>query len=624
MTFTDGIRKRFEGSDKKALALQGVGILLGLLFFAYLFVMALQMRLNDPDLWWHLKTGDYIMKHGDIPDVDPFAYTTPRPLTKNQKIGMRSQWLGQVALYFAHKAGGLIGVVYYRNFLIILPMLLLFIWLIRNKVPAWQSLIFISMPAMMLCIQLFYSFERPQGLSFNLVIVVCILLNRIRRKALVEGVKFDHSYWLLPVTMVLWSNIHGGYLVGCYIIMIYVFSEALMYGWRRLVRKQQEPVPWIFLAVCAASISSVAMNPNGPAMFYSYTKGLVNMFVSDVSRYTTGGGGAGWVKEVVLEFKPLWYFYKELHYDWLILYWLFTAMTFATMIARFILRRELDLSELLTVGFISLFANMYARGLMFSLTVLPFYFAKNVILLEVPKKSFRIALKGTIVMALALGIGFVTYTYKNTPRVFKPRVSTSWVSPWYPSRLVQFVMNVKPAPPMYNYYTWGGFLIWKMFPEYQVFIDGRAIDNQTTRTADQILKTFPGWQQRLDVYNINFVAIPVIFRESGHIIPLATALVNDNRWKLVFVAQNSALFVRDHPRNREIIRKYNRDKRLIYREIISVENIFLKTMPWNPVFNIAKADALLGLGRYAEAKALYEKFPRKAAKQLQRLRKMGF
>ena len=66
------------------------------------------------------------------------------------------------------------------------------------------------------------------------------------------------------------------------------------------------------------------------------------------------------------------------------------------------------------------------------------------------------------------------------------------------------------------------------------------------------------------------------------------------------------------------------DKRHIYREIISVENIFLRTMPWNPVFNMAKADALLGLGRYAEAKAIYEKFPQQANMQLRRLSKMGF
>ncbi|MGR3295336.1 MAG: hypothetical protein ACUZ8A_03765, partial [Candidatus Bathyanammoxibius sp.] len=369
-----------------------------------------------------------------------------------------------------------------------------------------------------------------------------------------EGRKFDHAYWMLPATMAVWSNIHGGYLVGSYIILIYVFSEAfvfafrwfmvfvfhkfikdtgsedsdvVMFFFRPFLENQDRKFPWVFCAVCAVSIGAVAFNPNGPAMFYQYTKGLVAMFVTDVSRYATGSGGGGWVKEVVLEFKPLWYFYKELNYDWLILYWLFTAMTFITMITRFVLQRKVDLAEFVTISFITLFANMYARGLMFSLTVLPFYFAKSVIELEVPKKSFRIALKTAMVMALALGVGFTTYTYKRTPRVFKPKVPKAWTSPWYPSNMVKFIQTIKPQAPMYNYYTWGGFLIWHLYPEYQVFIDGRAIDNQTNKTADQILKTFPGWQKRLDVYNINFIAIPVVFRESGHIIPLATALVKD-------------------------------------------------------------------------------------------------
>ena len=106
--------------------------------------------------------------------------------------------------------------------------------------------------------------------------------------------------------------------------------------------------------------------------------------------------------------------------------------------------------------------------------------------------------------------------------------------------------------------------------------------------------------------------------------PLATALVKDKRWKLVFIAQNSALFVRDNARNREIIRKYNRDKRHIYKEIIKVENLFLATRPSNPVFNIAKADALFGLEKHAEAKAIYERFPRRAQYQLLRLRQMGY
>ena len=167
-------------------------------------------------------------------------------------------------------------------------------------------------------------------------------------------------------------------------------------------------------------------------------------------------------------------------------------------------------------------------------------------------------------------------------------------------------------------------MIWSMYPEYRVFIDGRAIDNFANTTADQMLKAFPGWQQKLEVYKINFIAIPVIFRESGHIIPLATALVTDDKWKLIFIMNNSALFVRDHPRNRSLIQKYNADKRHIYREIVSIENLFLSAQPNNPVFNNSKAEGLFGMGRYAEAKAIFERFPRQSAKRLKQLKKMGY
>jgi hypothetical protein len=623
MTFTEGILKRFNEADKKAFAVQAAGMVLAICFFTYLYVVAIQMKLNDPDFWWHLKTGDYVLEHMSVPEVDPFSYTTPRPLSTSKKIGLRAQWLGQVILYSVHNAWGLKGNVMFRNFLIVMPMFLLMIWLTVRKVPAWHALIYISMPALMLDFQLFYSFERPQGFSFNLVILACILLDRIRRVA--PKKRFDFSYVLLPAFMAFWSNVHGGYIVGNYIIMIYLISEALMFGWRRFIKKEKVEVPVRLFVICIAAILCTSFNPNGLATYIRYTKGLLGMFIRDATYYAGGGGGSGWVRTVVLEFKPLTYFYSYLHYDWLILYWLFSALTFITMITRFILKREFDLAELMTISFVIVFANMYARGLMFSLTVLPFYFAKNVIELEVPKKAFRVAMKAAMVGALALTVGFVSYTYKHTPKVFKPKFpKAGWVSPWYPSHMVGFIKKYKPKPPMYNYYTWGGYLIWTLYPEYQVFIDGRALSSMMNQAADQILKSFPGWQQKLDVYNINFIAIPVIFRESGHAIPLAKALVKEPGWKLVFIGQNAAVFVRDHPRNSELIKRFNRDKRYVYSEIIKLENVLMRGMPWNPVFNVTKADALFDLGKYAEAKKIYEQFPKASAQQLRKLRNMGY
>jgi hypothetical protein len=584
-------------------------VVLPVLFFGYLFAVDLSLPLNDPDVWWHLKTGDYIVDNWEVPDVDPFAYTTPRPLSQTQKIGLRSQWLGQVIFYLSYWIGGYPGLGSFRNLLILLPMVILFVWLLRRG------------PALLLSMQLFYAFERPQGLSFSIVMVTVILLERVRRRCAEPGL--DFSFALLPVAMALWANIHAGFIVGNLVVIIYIASEILRAGYHKVRGTGKAAIRPMFYMVCLASVLASFINPNTYHLFYSYVSGLTAMFVTDFSRSIKGGGGS-WVTDVVLEYKPLVYFYTHLNYKWLIFYWVFTVLLYLSMVAKYILRRSFDIAEFLTVSLVVVFANYYARGLMFSLTVMPVYLGKTVMELGLPRIKIRWASQVAVALVLALTISFVTYSYKNNPLSFRPGVTDSWVTPWYPTRLAGFLKRNPIAPPMYNYYTWGGFLIWTLYPQYQVFIDGRAIDNLVNRTADSILKIYSGWYTQLEAYNINFIVIPVIFRESGHIIPLAMALAYDDMWKLVFVKNNSIILVKDIPRNREIIQRHKRSKEYIFLEIIKVSNLLIRSSPGNPVFNLSKADALVGLGKLDEANAIYKRFPDNVRSRRYRLKYMEF
>jgi hypothetical protein len=612
--------------DRKALARRVLAVALPVLFFCYVFGITLKMNLNDPDLYWHLKTGEYITQNWEVPDIDPFAYTSPRPLSMPQKIGLRSHWLGQVFFYTAYRLGGLAGVLYTRNLLIVLPMVLVYIWMMRAGASLLQALVVTSLPALMLSVQLFYAFERPQGLSFTFVLLVIALLERLRRINH-QDIRFDYSYAALPLVMLVWGNAHAGHIVGDFVIVIYACGEGARWAWNRYVRKRPSDVHWRLFAVAGGAVLVSFVNPNGPVMFYQYASGLASMFITDVSRAVAGGGSGSWVRDVVLEYKPLSYFYTNLNYTWLMFYWVFTGVVYAVVLAKSWIRRELDLAEIVTLTFMVLFANMYARGIMFSLTVMPFYLAKAIVEMNGEGKRARLLLKAALVLTLVASASFVTFTARQTPQAFVVARPVMYVSPWYPEKLVEFVKKVKPAPPMYNYYTWGGFLIWRLYPEYQVFIDGRAIDNNASQTADYMLKTMPGWSQNFDVYNINFIAIPVIFRESGHIIPLAPALAKNDDWKLVFIMHNSALFVRNHPRNADIIAKYELDKRHIFLEILDLENMFLRSQPGNPTFNIGKAEALFGLERYQEAKAIYERYAARdpfSRQRLQEIERRGF
>lgn len=609
--------------------------LFALAFFVYIFGLAMAFALNDPDIWWHLKTGEYIVDNWEVPDVDPFSYTTPRPLRESQKIGLRAHWFGQVIFYLSYLMGGLLGVGIFRSLLIILPMVLLYVWLTRRGVSVWSALVVTSFPSLILVVQLFYAFERPQGISFSLSLLMIMLLEGLRGKltkmepaaglsGLWSNIKALRFYLLLPLLTLLWSNIHGGYIVGNVVVILYVFGEGVVWLFR-LIRRRGDLWAFPTMAVFGAmSIVASFVNPNRTTLFKSYMTGLIRMFIKDITHTVTGSTGAGWVENVVLEYKSLIYFYKFLFYDWLIFFWMFAAVLYLLMFVKYWLRKHVDVTEIIIVSFFFFFANYYARGLMFGLVLLPFYAGKSLLELNGHRRAFKVVFKTAVAVMLTIAIGFVTFTNKAASYALKPGLTKVWVTPWYPIHAVSFIKRNKIQGPMYNFYTWGGFLIWSMYPDYKVFIDGRALEDGVARTADAILKGYTGWSRNLDAYNINFIFIPVVFRESGHIIPLATRLIDDDRWKLIYLRQNSAVFVRNVPRNKDLIYKYNHNKKAVYREIIRVENILLAGSRGNPTYNIAKADALMALEMYAEAKGIYLRFPRQSVDRLQRLKSKGY
>ncbi len=570
--------------------------ILALLFFAWVFGITTNFALNDPDLWWHLKTGQHTLETRSLPNSDPFSYTSPNPLPKNEKQGLKAEWLGQVMFYSAYMLDGYEGVGFFRGLLIVLPMFFIYVWLVKKGLKPWMALASSAFGALLTAIMLFYTYERPQGISFLISIIALILLEGIRRKNRVSAV-------LLAFLMAFWANVHAGFIVGIVIILLYVFGETAKWGYQRLRGAAVKPNYLLFWGALAAILAS-GLNPNGFTLSYNYLFGLASRFFTDIQHSVGLRTGGQWVENVVLEFRPLIYFYKQLYYHWLLFYWAFTALLLILLAVKYWMKKDMDLPELFTVIFVSFFANYYARGLMFSIVVLSFYYGKS--LLEL--KNFK---KVTVFFAAVLTITTIWCTaYISGPMswALKPRITNQWISPWYPESADRFLKKTNIAPPMYNFYTWGGFLIWDIYPKYKVFIDGRALNNSVNNVADSILKSYPGWQGYLDAFHINFILVPVVFRESGYVVPLPVSLINDPQWKLVFLKNNQAVFVRNASGNRDIIQKYGMDKKDVLKEIVEVENI-LGFAGGNPIFVINKADALEALGYTQQAQQLYSMYP---------------
>src|SRR5260370_476021 len=75
------------------------------LALAVLAVLTVRDRFNDPDLWWHLKTGEIIWNTHSIPQTDLFSFTT------NQHAWTAHEWFSEVTIYGAWRLWGYQGLM---------------------------------------------------------------------------------------------------------------------------------------------------------------------------------------------------------------------------------------------------------------------------------------------------------------------------------------------------------------------------------------------------------------------------------------------------------------------------------------------------------------------------------
>jgi hypothetical protein len=108
-----------------------------------------------------------------------------------------------------------------------------------------------------------------------------------------------------------------------------------------------------------------------------------------------------------------------------------------------------------------------------------------------------------------------------------------------PAKAVQFIQENKPAGPLFNSYNWGGYLIFKLWPDYPVYIDGRTdlYDDAFIRRYLDVVAGGEGWQQTLDEDGVNLVLI-----ESGS--TLAKFLESDPAWSILYQDVMATVFAR--------------------------------------------------------------------------------
>src|SRR5947208_1578448 len=211
-----------------------------------LFALAAR-GVSDPDVWWHLRTGQLIVESHQVPHLDPYSFT------RAGQPWINHEWLSQVTIYAIYRLarwGGLIVA-----FAMIVATSL---WMVYLRCPGCPYIAGIFMVWGATASAPSWGI-RPQMFSLLLASIFLLILEH----------SDEHPrllLWTAPLT-VLWVNLHGGYLVGIGLTILFLVGNVLevMFGSENW--KQAAPDLRRLALVLVACLAVVPLNANGIRMY---------------------------------------------------------------------------------------------------------------------------------------------------------------------------------------------------------------------------------------------------------------------------------------------------------------------------------------------------------------------
>jgi len=453
-------------------------------------------EISDPDFWWHLRTGQYVVDNHSLPVPDPFAFTSSmgqpaypgEPTTR--RFNLTHEWLAQVLFYLTYRTGGFPGVVLFRALLLAITCAIVS-WIVHRRTRGFYRALAAGI-ATAGVLQTF-AVDRPFLFTF-LLLAATIAIADSRR-----------HLWVLPVLILFWANCHGGFFLGWVALAAYSAEELY---------RSDTAKPPIWLLSLAAIVAS-GLNPNGfriPQILGFYR-----------SSYLTS---------TLLEWAPT---------PWWPLRW-YTCLLIGALVVMVLARKKVrPVDWLLLAAFaiaaLTAYRNVALIGIFAPIVIasyIPLWTRANAHLLQY---------LAPVTVAAALVAGIFTGSF------FQLRVDSSR----WPSGAAAFLATHGITQPLFNTYEFGGYLIWRLWPEEKVFIDGRSLNESVFQDYARILYNHDetggkSAQQLLDQYGVEAILMNGFEFNTGNLYKLAPSLADPQQtaWKLVYTDGQAMVFLR-HP-----------------------------------------------------------------------------
>jgi len=443
---------------------------------------------GDPDLWWHLRTGEWIVQHHAIPRTDPFsAYGAG-------KFWAPYSWLLEVFLFRLFQKWGLVSSIAYTAGMITAITAALY-RMIRRQLSDFVLAVLLTAAAMDVLSH--YFAPRPWLCTILIFIFEIDILMHARRTGDRRGL------FLLPPLFILWANIHVEFVAGL-LFLGFAAAEPLAERW--WPQKHSKLPPLTLWLVFAASVVASLINPFGWRI-YQIAYQLTNM-----------PGAANLIQEMTsLSFRTQSEF----------------VLLFLTLfcVGALAWSRRIPFFEFAVLG-VAIIVSFHSGRELYLLTVPAVAFLASV--LPATEKglgkppAFAIPL-----IAAASGVVLwctAFYLHVNNERIGRDLANQ------LPVRAVEAIKNGHYRGPLFNTYDWGGYLIWDL--RMPVGIDGRAVIYGDERLARSmaIWSANSPWTADPDLSAAGIVI-------GAARLPLVQLLRLDPRFRLVYEDQVAVVFI---------------------------------------------------------------------------------